>query len=50
MDKIEYVLLVVGGVTWIAIVCWVIYYITQLDKDQDYYQKHDTHYRDGDNT
>jgi len=50
MDKLQYMLMVIGVVTWTILVCWCVYYITHDWKFKTPFQKHDTHYRDGDNT
>ena len=35
MEHIQYFLIVVGGVAWTALVCWLVWYISILDKPED---------------
>ena len=29
-DSLQYLLIVIGGVTWTALICWMVYFITTI--------------------
>jgi len=34
MEHIQYLLIVIGGVTWTALVCWLVWYISNFPNNK----------------